>query len=199
MNIDKFAYKAKNYEKEQRRVDNVVNIANKILEEIKFNKNWHIADFGSGTGLLLEQIAPFVSSIVAIDKSPSMNSVLSKKQLPCKLTIKEIDITKNHIDDKFDAIISSMTIHHVKEVDKLFTTFYHMLKPNGYIALADLDSEDGSFHTIDTGVEHFGFDRIEFSALAKRAGFKNVKIQDASIVIKPYGEYSVFLLTAKKY
>jgi len=147
---------------------------------------------------LLEQIAPNVSSIVAIDNSPSMNSVLSKKQLPCKLTIKEIDITKEPINDNFDAIISSMTIHHVKEVDKLFTIFYKMLKPNGYIALADLDIEDGSFHTIDTGVEHFGFDREQFKTWAKEAGFKDIKIQDASIVKKPYGEYGVFLLTARK-
>ena len=195
---DKFAHKASNYEKEKRRVDNVVNIANLIKKEINFKKYMSIADFGSGTGLLLEQIAPLVTNITAIDKSPSMNNVLKNKQLPCKLTIKEIDITKEPINDKFDVIISSMTIHHVKEIDKLFTIFYKMLKSNGYIALADLDTEDGSFHIEDTGVEHFGFNREVFLNHAKEAGFKDLKIQNASIVYKPYGNYSVFLLTGKR-
>jgi hypothetical protein len=66
------------------------------------------------------------------------------------------------------------------------------------IAIADLDEEDGSFHTEDTGVFHNGFDRNELLNFAKNAGFKNLKIQTASTVIKPTGNYPVFLLTGEK-
>jgi hypothetical protein len=33
--------------------------------------------------------------------------------------------------------------------------------------------------------------------VAKKVGFKNIKIQDASIAYKPHGDYPIFLLTAK--
>lgn len=66
------------------------------------------------------------------------------------------------------------------------------------IAIADLDSEDGSFHTENTGVFHSGFDRSAFLSSAKSAGFKDLEIVDASIAHKPHGDYSVFLLTGKK-
>ena len=197
---DHFAQKADNYEKEQRRVDNVSNIANLILKEITYNKDMHILDFGSGTGLLLERIAPYVKKVTAVDMSPSMNKNLAKKKdkLECELEILELDLSKKEIDSKLDGIISSMTIHHVKDIEKLFTKFYNMLNSGGTIALADLDTEDGSFHTVDTGVFHFGFDRDEFLNTAKKVGFKELKIQSVGNVIKPYGEYGVFLLTGKK-
>jgi cyclopropane fatty-acyl-phospholipid synthase-like methyltransferase len=197
---DFFAHKAKNYEQEKRRLDNVANISKLILREIDYKKDMHILDFGSGTGLLLEKIAPHIGSVTAVDISKSMNQVLKEKQhkIPCQLQIKELDLTTTALDEKFDNIISSMTIHHIKDIDKLFKIFYNLLKDNGTIALSDLDTEDGTFHTIDTGVHHFGFDREEFAQKAKNAGFKNIKTQTVGNVVKPYGEYGVFLLTASK-
>ncbi len=198
--IDKFEHKADSYDSEDRRVKNVDAIANKIKESIELNKNMSIIDFGSGTGLLLERIAPYVKQITAIDKSPSMNKQLRAKieHLPCKVEIKEIDIIDTEFDTKFDAIISSMTIHHIEDVKELLQKFYNLLTDGGEIALADLDSEDGTFHKVDTGVFHFGFNREEFKSWASDVGFKDIKIQDASIVEKPYGKYGVFLLTARK-
>jgi hypothetical protein len=73
-----------------------------------------------------------------------------------------------------------------------------MLNDNGVIAISDLESEDGSFHTEDTGVHHLGFDRKTFRDKAVTAGFKNVKVITASIDEKPHGKYPVFLLTGNK-
>lgn len=197
---DFFEEKAKNYDSEKARVDNVTNIANLILKEVTFHKDFNIMDFGSGTGLLLSKIAPFVGKITAVDISKSMNEVLrNKKQtIDCKLDILEIDLTKTDLNKKFDGIISSMTIHHVKDTIKLFEQFYSMLNKNGTIAISDLDKEDGSFHKTDTGVFHHGFNRDAFMDIAKSAGFKNLKIQTVGLVEKPYGEYPVFLLTGNK-
>jgi len=197
---DYFSHKAKEYEKETARVDNVTNIANLILKEIPYSKNMNVMDFGSGTGLLLSKIAPYVNSITAVDMSSSMNKVLREKRehIDCELKIEEIDLSKEKLNTKFDGIVSSMTIHHVKDIKKLFHKFYAMLHENGTIALSDLDTEDGTFHREDTGVYHFGFDREAFLNIAKEVGFKNLKIQTVGKVIKPYGEYGVFLLTGTK-
>jgi len=200
MEKDYFGHKAEIYEQDRNRVENVENIAKTLLSNVQLSKDMHIMDFGSGTGLLLEKVAPFVKKITAVDISPSMNNQLNEKRqsLECELEILELDLSKNKLDRKFNGIISSMTMHHVEDIKTMFADFYKMLNFNGIIAIADLDTEDGSFHTEDTGAFHFGFDRGEISEIAKSVGFKNVKTTLASIVKKPYGEFPAFLLTGKK-
>jgi cyclopropane fatty-acyl-phospholipid synthase-like methyltransferase len=197
---DFFATKAKDYDTEKSRTQNVSTIAQTILKEVSFSKEMNILDFGSGTGLLLSEIAPYVGEITAVDISSAMNDVLhsKKEEIKCSLQIVQMDLTKKSLEQKFDAIISSMTIHHVEDVLSLFKKFHSLLKDNGIIALADLDTEDGSFHTEDTGVFHTGFDREDFVQMVKKAGFKDIKIQNASTIEKPNNNYSVFLLTATK-
>ena len=197
-NEDKFALKAKEYDALQRRVDTAQTIAAKIKQDINLNKDMHLIDFGSGTGLLLEALAKDVKKITAIDISPSMIEVLSKKKLPCQIDIQKLDLTKNNLDIKADGIVSSMTMHHIKDVKALLKKFYNMLKDKGFIAIADLDTEDGTFHSVDTGVEHFGFNREEFKNWLKEAGFKDIKIKDAATISKPHKSFTLFLVTAIK-
>jgi len=200
MSRDFFKNKAEGYEQDAKRLNNIQNIANLIKQEVSFDKSMTIMDFGSGTGLLLEQIAPQVNKIVAIDMSSSMNKKLESKRddIECEIEILEIDLSKEQPNRNFDAIISSMTLHHVKDIEKLFRDFYEMLEDGSMIALADLDTEDGSFHTEDTGVHHLGFERDWIADIAKEVGFKDVKIQDASVAQKPYGDFPIFLLTGVK-
>lgn len=199
-NKDFFASKAKDYDAEVSRTQNVSTIAQTILKEVAFSKEMSIMDFGSGTGLLLSEIAPYVDQITAVDISPAMTDVLEskKEEIPCALQIVQMDLTKETLNQEFDAIISSMTIHHIEEPLALFQKLYTLLKTGGTIAIADLDTEDGSFHTEDTGVFHCGFDRENFVQMVKKAGFTDIKIQDASTIIKSNTNYTVFLLTAKK-
>lgn len=200
LNKDYFELKAENYDSDAKRVSNVDNIANSILNSIKLDKTMHIMDFGSGTGLLLERVAPFVKKITAVDVSESMTKQLNEKikYLDCEVEILQLDLTKTKLDIKFDGIISSMTMHHIEDTQAMFNDFYKMLNNNGVIAISDLDTEDGTFHTEDTGVFHFGFERTEFRDKAIAAGFKNVKVIAASVDEKPQGKYPVFLLTANK-
>lgn len=200
MNIDHFALKAGAYEQNQSRVDNVDNIANLILKAVSFDCTMHVMDFGSGTGLLLERVAPYVGKITAVDVSGSMNAQLRAKQnkLGCEMEIVEVDLEKSDIVGCFDGIVSSMTMHHIGNIEAMFCKFYSMLRDGGFITIADLDLEDGSFHTEDTGVHHFGFDRDAFAKAAAEAGFRTIQVSSASVVHKPQGDYPVFLLTATR-
>ncbi len=200
MSKDFFAHKAHTYEQNPDRADNVTNIANAILAKVKLEPHMHLLDFGSGTGLLLERMAHHVGKITAVDISPSMNRQLEEKRgkLACELEIRELDLEKHAIEDRFDGIISSMTLHHVRDVDAMFQRFHEMVRPGGFIAISDLDKEDGSFHTEDTGVFHFGFDRDEIVLAATQAGFENVEVVSASIIARETGDYPVFLLIASR-
>ncbi|MCW8885888.1 MAG: class I SAM-dependent methyltransferase [Motiliproteus sp.] len=198
MSRDFFKHKADSYEQVDHRVANVENIARSILNRIDFKADMKIMDFGSGTGLLLEKIAPSVSHISAVDISTSMNQQLAKKRntLGCELEILEMDLTTSILDRKFDGIISSMTLHHVEDIPAIFERFHTMLNGNGFLALADLETEDGSFHTEDTGVFHFGFDPEQLAKIVISAGFSNVEVTPVSTVHKPQKDYPVLLLTA---
>jgi len=195
---DKFAHKAKEYEAKQRRLDTAKTIATKIKENIALTKDMHIIDFGSGTGLLLEALSCDIGKVTAIDISPSMTNILRDKELPCELDIKELDLTKQDLDIQVDGIVTSMTMHHIKDINTMLKKFNKMLKANGFLAIADLETEDGTFHSIDTGVEYFGFDKEEFKNLTEQNGFINCKIETATKISKPHKDFNIFLLTAFK-
>ena len=47
-----------------------------------------------------------------------------------------------------------------------------------YLLVADLDKEDGSFHTDGTTDVHLGFDRDELQKMVENTGFGNVTFID---------------------
>jgi cyclopropane fatty-acyl-phospholipid synthase-like methyltransferase len=200
MSHDFFAEKAASYEQNPQRVDNVVAIGNAIKAAIPLQSGMQLLDFGAGTGLLLQQIAPWVAKITALDVSPSMNAQLRAKaaDIACELEVLEQDLTQTPLQRQFDGVISSMTLHHIADIPALLLQFHQLLRPGAFIALADLDTEDGSFHTEDTGVFHCGFDRTAIAAQARAAGFSEVQVCDASVVQKPHGQYPVFLLIGRR-
>jgi 2-polyprenyl-3-methyl-5-hydroxy-6-metoxy-1,4-benzoquinol methylase len=198
MGNDHFKGHAADWDRAFHRIDNVDNISREMRRRIRFTEPMEIMDFGSGTGLLLERIASLVAKITAVDTSAAMNQQLAAKRdrLKCNLEILDVELADTKLDRRFDGIISSMTLHHIGDVPALFRTFHSLLKEDGFIAIADLDREDGSFHSEDTGVRHFGFDRDALLEITSDSGFRNPEISTASVIRKPLRDYPVFLLTA---
>ncbi len=198
--VDHFEHKSKSWDMNSKRVQNAKGIASLIVKNIKFDKSMELMDFGAGTGLLSYFIAPFVKKIVAVDNSPSMLMEFENKcdEFSCETEVIEKDLSSETLDRKFNGIISSMTIHHLEDTAALLSKLYDMLDEDGFIAIADLDSEDGSFHSDNTGVFHYGFDRHLLAEHAQKAGFKDVTFSLASTISKPHAEFTVFLMTAVK-
>ncbi len=198
--IDNFAHKSKSWDMNSKRVKNAKGIAELIVNNIKLNRDMEIMDFGAGTGLLSYFISPFVKKIVAVDNSPSMLFEFENKcsEFSCETEVIEKDLSSDTLDRKFDGIISSMTIHHLEDTPALLSKLYDMLDNGGFIAIADLDNEDGSFHSDNTGVFHYGFDRHLLAQHAKDVGFKDVAFSLANTISKPHADFTVFLMTATK-
>jgi len=197
---DHFKNKSKSWDMSSMRVQNAKSIADLIVKNIEFSETMEVMDLGAGTGLLSYFIAPYVSKIVAVDNSPSMLKEFKKKssEFDSDTEVIEADISKDDINRTFDGIISSMTIHHVEDIKALFSKLYMMLNEKGFIAIADLDTEDGSFHSDNTGVFHHGFDRKMLESVANEAGFKEIRFDLASTISKPQATFTVFLMTAVK-
>ena len=196
---DHFEKKAQDWDKAKSRNTTPQAISDAIQKTITLNKDMSIMDFGVGTGLLGFKIAPEVKEVHGVDMSPSMLKKLQEKNTP-ELHINTIcqDIVKEPLSMKFDGIISSMTLHHVENLSSFFTSISKNLYENGFIAIADLESEDGSFHSDNEGVYHFGFEREKLIQIVEECGFKDVVVQRVTTINKPDKDFNVFLLTARK-
>ena len=196
---DYFADKAQDWDKDTTKRSTPLSIAEAIKKNFDLNKDMSIMDFGVGTGLLGFLIAKDVKKVFGVDMSPSMLKKLREKNTP-ELSIEAIeqDIVKEPLNDIFDGIISSMTLHHVEDLEAFFQSIYKNLHKDGFIAIADLEKEDGSFHSDNTGVYHFGFLKEELCEIVNKCGFKDVTFENIATINKPQRDFGVFLLSAKR-
>ncbi|PHM16882.1 MAG: SAM-dependent methyltransferase [Sulfuricurvum sp. PD_MW2] len=171
-----------------------------IISRIALLKGMNIMDFGAGTGLLSFKIAPMVNQVVGVDLSEKMLEQLASKNTPeLQVTPLYHDILTTPLDQQFHGIVSSMAMHHVEDTAELFRAFYDHLKRDGFIAIADLEAEDGTFHSHgNEGVHHFGFERDALRTTIEKAGFCNVRFHHAYTVEREDQNYPIFLLTASK-
>jgi predicted TPR repeat methyltransferase len=192
-----FDKRAEGWDSGDIRVNGAKVIADAIENKFDLKEDMVLMDFGVGTGLLGFEIAKKVNKVYGVDTSRGMLDKLEEKNTP-ELYIEAIhqDIIKQPLDQKFDGLISSMTLHHVEDLEKFFTTIKNNLNDKGFIAIADLESEDGTFHSDNEGVHHFGFDKEELSEVVKKCGFKNISFENINTIKKPHRDFGVFLLSA---
>lgn len=171
-----------------------------IVSRIALKPDMDIMDFGAGTGLLSFKMAPMVRSVAGVDLSVQMlEQIRGKNTASTSVEPLHHDIFERPLERLFNGIVSSMALHHVKDTARLFHIFYTHLKHDGFIAIADLEAEDGTFHTHgNEGVHHFGFEREALRQTIQSAGFKNVRFHRAYVVKKEAKEYPIFLATATK-
>ena len=173
-----FDTKAKEWDSGEVRVNGALVIAEAIASRHHFEKNMEVLDFGVGTGLLGFEIAKKVKKVYGVDTSAKMLEQIREKNTR-ELSIEPIlqDIVQTPLQQHFDAIVSSMTLHHVEDLELFFSTIYENIKEGGFIGIADLESEDGTFHSDNAGVFHFGFAKEKLVALAQKCGFKDVRLR----------------------
>lgn len=179
-----------------------------IARAVPIQPHWRALDYGAGTGLLTLHLQPQVASLLALDFSEGMLQTLSQKldvSGIANVTIRRWNLEEQPFPESgFDLIVSSMTFHHLQHVPFVLNRLAAMLKSGGWLAAADLDAEDGSFHADARGVFHQGFDRKEMAKWFASAGFTQVRVADAHTLAKPTAagqmrSYGVFLASGQKH
>jgi len=140
----KFNENASQYDSQRKKLipcfDDFYSIATSIAKTNINNPN--ILDIGAGTGLL---------SFFILDKFPNANVTLidisekmldvAKERFKANPNVTYIihDYTKYKFDKKYDVIISSLSIHHLTEVEKkrLYYDIYSSLNKDGVFINAD--------------------------------------------------------------
>lgn len=197
---ERFNQAAEGWDKGDMRQNIAHSVFQTISSRISLLNNMNIMDFGAGTGLLSFKIASMVKQVVGVDLSEKMLEQLENKNSE-NLYVEAIcqNICEEPLNKQFHGIVSSMAMHHVEDTEILFRTFYDHLKRDGFIAIADLEAEDGTFHSHgNDGVYHFGFDRSLLRQIIEKAGFVHVRFHHAHTVEKETRNYPIFLVTASK-
>jgi ubiquinone/menaquinone biosynthesis C-methylase UbiE len=198
---------AAQWDNDQPRVELARAVGAAVARAVPLRPDWRALDYGAGTGLLTLNLQPRVASMVALDSSTGMLEKLAQKLAAAgignvRTRVWDLE-TRPFPETGFDLVVSSMTLHHLRDVPLVFGRLADLLKPGGWLAAADLDSEDGSFHRNVDGVFHHGFDRSQVAEWLADAGFARVSIRDAHSMVKPASTgqlraYGVFLAVGQK-
>jgi len=202
---NEFDLKAREWDKNQMHVDRAAAIAKAIEKAIPLRKNMKALEFGAGTGLLSFVLSHRLGEITLMDNSSEMISVAKGKisgQEMHRMKTALINLELEDYPEYFDIIYSQMVLHHVNDVSGILKKFYRMLNPGGYLAIADLYAEDGSFHG-DGFTGHKGFDTDHLTKELAGDGFKNISHRTCFTVRKvteqgQAKDFPVFLIVAGK-
>ncbi len=181
-------------------------IVDAIRKAVVLRPDMNALDFGAGTGLITLGLLPYVGRLTAVDASLAMVQVLDEKLKALRIAnvqtmARDIGATPLPASE-FDLIVSSMVLHHLPDVPQTLRHLRSSLRPGGWIALADLDSEDGSFHSNSSAVFHHGLDRNAIRQWLLETGFTDTVIREAHRMARTAAdgksrEYPVFLATAR--
>lgn len=200
-----FDTKAADWDKNPMHWDRSVAITDLIKKLIPLNKDMSALEFGAGTGIASFLLKDYLKEITLMDNSVEMVKVINEKIKATRaknLRALHFDLeNEDYSEGKFDLIFTQMVLHHINDVGKILGKFHDLLNPGGYLAIADLYPEDGSFHGHEfTG--HKGFDVEVLSESLRHKGFRNISHRKCFVIDRKISEtdtrqVDVFLMTAQ--
>jgi 2-polyprenyl-3-methyl-5-hydroxy-6-metoxy-1,4-benzoquinol methylase len=181
-------------------------IARAIRSIVPLSGGMRALEVGCGTGLLSFALKEDLGTIVASDPSRGMVQVLEDKVAKTGAAnirpLRADDPLEALASGPFHLVFSQMALHHIPDVDGFLRTALGLLESDGWLCVADLDSEDGSFHGPGVRDIHRGFDRSELVDKTVAAGLEVVDIDTVFEMHRKVdgvdSAYPVFLLVARR-
>jgi len=201
-----FDERAKSWDVDPAKVERALVVANAIRTQVLHKPGMNALEYGCGTGLLGFALQQDFASITLADTSQGMLDVLAGKikragvgnMHPLLLNLVSEPAPSAH----FDIIFTLMSMHHILETITVLKKFFSMLTKGGFLCIADLEKEDGSFHGPQITDVHNGFERNSLQKQVETAGFGMVRFSSIFSVRKQVGEvekaFPMFLMVARK-
>jgi len=201
-----FDERAKDWDSDPKKVERAYAVADAIRNAVPLSNDMNALEYGCGTGLLSFALQEDLGQITLADTSQGMLDVLAEKIAGSGVTNMHpirLDLSTDPLpDEKYHITYSLMVLHHIHDARGILSKFHDVLEPNGYLLVADLDKEDGSFHTDGSTDVHKGFGQSELQKWVEEAGFGNIKFLRAyEIKREDDGKeksFPVFLMIAQK-
>ncbi len=201
-----FDERAKDWDSDPQKVERAHVVAAEIRKAVPLSREMNALEYGCGTGLLSFALQEYIGKITLADTSQGMLDVLAEKIVAADATNMRplrLDLAVDTIPpQKYHMTYSLLAMHHIHDTRDILRKFHILLERGGYLLIADLDNEDGSFHTDGTTDVHKGFVRSKLQKLIEAAGFENVKFTTAYTIRKKIGDeeksFPVFLMSARR-
>ncbi len=204
--MSEFDNKAAEWDKNPMHWDRSEAIANEIKALLPLNKEMRALEYGAGTGITSFLLKDLLKEITLMDNSTEMVKVMNGKISASQvknMRAMNFDLENTDFNDgTFDLIFTQMVLHHVININNIFKRFYRLLNKDGYLAIADLYTEDGSFHG-DGFNGHLGFDIGDLTSILIKNNFHTISHKECFVIDRKISEtesrqFPVFLLIAKK-
>ena len=202
--MNEFDLKAAGWDQNPMDWDRSAAIVKELLIQVPVRKEMTALEYGAGTGITSFLLKDHFREITMMDSSSEMVKIMKEKIKSTNsqnLKPMMFNLEKEEWNgENFDLIITQMVLHHVNDLDNIFRKFYEIINPGGYLAIADLYPEDGSFH--GEGFEgHKGFDTNILADKLREYGFGNIYARKCFVINKKISEnvlreFEVFLLVA---
>lgn len=202
-----FDQHAANWDEKPERVELAAQIGESLLNRVELNSAMEVLDFGCGTGLVSLPLAGRVKLLCGLDSSSGMLDVFVEKARSEGLAnVQTLEVGPDfneEVQGRYDLVVSSMVFHHIEDTDALLQKIYNVLKPGGWLYVADLDPDDGFFHSSPAGIFHNGFDRETLRRMWEKTGFYEISTTPAATVQKQgrNGEmrcFTIFLMGGRR-
>lgn len=202
--MNEFDLKAAGWDENPVHIERAFAITTMMLKMIPVTPESAALEFGAGTGIAGFLLKDYFRKIVMIDSSAEMVKIMKgkiRKNHVQNLSARFFDLERDQwTGRKFDLVMTQMVLHHIVDIEDIIVKFHDMLRQGGYLAIADLYPEDGSFHG-EGFTGHWGFDTDWLSELLTRNGFSDISSRKCFEIKKQLTEtetkqFDIFLLTA---
>lgn len=202
-----FDQRARTWDQNPNRIKMARAVVMSIQRVVTIKPAMTMIDFGCGSGLMTLQLADQVQAVTAMDTSRGMLEVLQSN-----LNTEHMDnVTTVYLDPPgatpavrpVDLIVSTMVFHHIEDIASTLARLHSWLNPGGYLAISDLEPEDGHFHGPEAGKVHHGLDPRALKTSMEKLGMTVLLSERVHEIERtsPEGQsktYPVFLLVAQK-
>ncbi len=171
--MSEFDIKAAGWDNNPMHIERSKAVAAHIRKLVPINRNMSALEYGAGTGITSFFLADSLKHITMMDNSTAMVAIMNEKLRKTGVQNLEpvfFDLEKDDYKGSFDLIFTQMVMHHVIDAENIIKKFSGLLKNNGYLAIADLYPENGSFHG-ESFVGHRGFDPEKLGGTLKEYNF----------------------------
>lgn len=204
--MNEFDIKAAGWDANPMHWDRSRAIADEIRNLIPLSTDWAALEYGAGTGISAFLLKDHLKEITLMDNSAEMVRIMNEKIESSKVkNIKALNFDLEHNDftgGNFDLIFTQMVLHHIPDIESIIAKFHNLLNPGGFLAVADLFPEDGSFHGPEVDVHH-GFDVVSLSDILKKMHFGKISHKECFIINRQISEsetrpFPVFIMIGKR-
>ncbi|HUJ03064.1 MAG TPA: metalloregulator ArsR/SmtB family transcription factor [Rhizomicrobium sp.] len=137
-----------------------------------------VLDAGTGTGRMLELLAPYIKRGVGVDSSPDMLAIARDRLarahiLHCQVRLADV-YRLPFAERDFDAVLFHQVLHYLEDPQGAIAEAARVLKQGGRILIADFAPHDLEFLRTELQHRRLGFSDREVQGWFQAAGLKSL-------------------------